>query len=65
MPQKLSKCQPKIVKLEVKEEATLKPTWELAIADAEERIARLHRSIAMFKQNVRMGIPFPEPSTRN
>lgn len=36
----------------------LKPSWELTIADAEERIARLHRSIEMFKQNSKEGVPF-------
>ncbi|MGC2422366.1 MAG: hypothetical protein WA405_12055 [Candidatus Acidiferrales bacterium] len=37
----------------------IKPSWESAIADAEERIARLHRSIEAFKQNSKDGIPYP------
>jgi hypothetical protein len=52
----------KKVKLEVKTPTS----WELAIADAEERVARLHRSIEMFRQNIKAGVPFPvSPATQN
>jgi hypothetical protein len=43
----------------------LPPSWELAIADAEAEISRLHRSIEMFKHNQKMGVPFPAPATQN
>jgi len=39
--------------------------WELCIADAEERIAELRRSIEAFKHNIRCGIPFPKSATQN
>jgi len=41
------------------------PSWKLAIADAESRIAQLRRSIELFKQYDENGIPFPNPTTRN
>jgi hypothetical protein len=44
--------------------AVLAPSWELAIADAEERIAQLHRSIEIFKHNLKAQVPFPESATR-
>ena len=51
---------PKLVSNEkMKSTPKPKPSWELAIADAEERIVRLHRSIELFKQNSKEGIAFP------
>jgi hypothetical protein len=41
------------------------PAWKIAIADAEARIARLRRSIELFKQYDENGMPFPNPATRN
>ena len=41
------------------------PNWELAIADAEEQIVHLRRSIEMFKHNMKLGIPFPTSATKN
>jgi hypothetical protein len=38
------------------------PSWELAIADAEERISQLRRSIEMFKHHIRTAMPFPGKS---
>jgi hypothetical protein len=37
----------------------LVPSWELCIADAQERIGQLGRSIEMFKHNIKAGVPFP------
>jgi len=39
--------------------------WGFAIADAEERIAQLRRSIEMFKHNEKAGVPWPGESTRS
>jgi hypothetical protein len=41
------------------------PTWKLAIADAEGQIARLRRSIELFKQYDETGMPFPQSATQN
>ena len=41
----------------------LSPSWELAIADAEERIAQLKRSVEMFKHNLKAGVPWPDESS--
>jgi hypothetical protein len=60
MAQKLSRRRSKIVKSEAKDEVTI-PAWDLAIPDPERPIAKLHRSIAMFNQNIQMHIPFLRP----
>jgi len=65
MTQKAQNCQPNSVKRETKGRTEITPTWRLAIADAEAQIARLHRSIELFKQYEQKGMPFPEESTQN
>jgi hypothetical protein len=59
--------QLKTVKSSTKVEASV-TTWDLAIADAQERISQLGRSIEIFKHNIKAGVPFPSagnPATRN
>jgi hypothetical protein len=60
-------CQLKKAKLTVNSEVpNPQPNWELAIADAEERIGQLRRSIEIFKHNSKAGLPFPvEAATHN
>lgn len=46
----------------VKRHDKMPRSWELAIADAEEKIGQLRRSIEMFKHHIKVGMPFPGQS---
>lgn len=55
-----SPSQLKKAKNGTKETPCMPGSWEMSIADAQERIAQLTRSIEMFKHNIKAGVPFPE-----
>ena len=63
MAQRAAVRQLKKVKIEVKAAPVIVATWGMAVADAEARIARLRRSIELFKQYEEQGLPFPTPSS--